>query len=135
MTFPTAIRRALPFDLPAIYDGELDYIRQIEPQQETNWRNGMRFDLRQWTSDLDRMFIAGRDGAQTGCCFWEIHGDDAVLASIYILPGSAATGSGVNDSTPTYRTLRPRDSVVSRSASNPTIRRATFTKAPAPYAR
>lgn len=94
MTFPYVIRRALPTDLPAIYDGELDYIRQIEPQQETTWRNGMRFHLSQWTSDLDRMFVAEHEGAQTGYCFWETHGDDAVLASIYVLPSQRGKGLG-----------------------------------------
>jgi ribosomal protein S18 acetylase RimI-like enzyme len=88
------IRRAVATDLPSIYDGELDYIRQIEPQQEADWRSGMRFHLQQWTSNLTRMFIAERDGTFTGYCFWEIHEADAVLASIYVLFDERGRGLG-----------------------------------------
>ncbi|WP_144143515.1 GNAT family N-acetyltransferase [Paraburkholderia sp. BCC1884] len=95
-----SIRRARATDLPSIYVGELDYIRQIEPEQEARWKDGMRFHLKQWTNDLDRMFIAecadGAEGAdpQVGYCFWEVHGEAAVLASIYVTPQRRGSGLG-----------------------------------------
>lgn len=89
-----SIRRARVTDLPAIYVGELDYIRQIEPQQESSWRDGMRFHLKQWIDDLDRMFIAECAGTLRGYCFWEVHGEAAVLASIYVTPERRGSGLG-----------------------------------------
>jgi [ribosomal protein S18]-alanine N-acetyltransferase len=94
MDFPDSIRRARLTDLPVVYEGELDYIRQIEPEHEARWRDGMRFHLAQWIDDLDRMFVAERGTASTGYCFWEARGDAAVLASIYVLPDERGRGLG-----------------------------------------
>jgi len=89
-----SIRRASVTDLPAIYVGELDYIQQVEPEQESNWRKGLRFHLKQWIDDLDRMFIAECANAHAGYCLWEVHGDSAVLASIYVTPSQRGNGLG-----------------------------------------
>jgi [ribosomal protein S18]-alanine N-acetyltransferase len=89
-----SIRRARPTDLPAVYDGERDYIREIEPEQEARWRDAMRFHLAQWTNNLDRMFVAEHGATHSGYCFWEAHGDAAVLASIYVLPDERGRGLG-----------------------------------------
>ncbi|ASL48156.1 L-amino acid N-acyltransferase MnaT [Burkholderia sp. AD24] len=94
MTSLYSIRRARPTDLPTIYLGELDYIRQIEPQQETRWAGGMQFHLKQWTNDLDRMFIAESGDTSVGYFFWEVHGEAAVLASIYVVPDRRGNGLG-----------------------------------------
>jgi [ribosomal protein S18]-alanine N-acetyltransferase len=89
-----AIRRAVPTDLPTVYLGELDYIRQIEPQHEARWTNGMQWHLKQWTNDLGRMFIAEQGALPVGYCFWEVHGEAAVLASIYVIPDQRGHGLG-----------------------------------------
>lgn len=96
MTSLYSIRRARATDLPTIYLGELDYIRQIEPQQEARWIGGMHFHLKQWTNDLDRMFIAeaGSGDTAVGYFFWEVHGEAAVLASIYVIPDRRGNGLG-----------------------------------------
>jgi [ribosomal protein S18]-alanine N-acetyltransferase len=94
MTDVYSIRRARATDLPAIYAGELDYIRQIEPEQEVRWRDGLYWHIKQWTNDLDRMFIAECSGETTGYCFWEAHGNAAVLASIYVLRDRRGVGLG-----------------------------------------
>ncbi|WP_181156977.1 GNAT family N-acetyltransferase [Paraburkholderia sp. BL21I4N1] len=88
------IRRARATDLPTIYLGERDYIRQIEPQQEARWTDGMHFHLKQWTNDLDRMFIAESGESAVGYFFWEVHGEAAVLASIYVIPDRRGNGLG-----------------------------------------
>jgi ribosomal-protein-alanine N-acetyltransferase len=94
MTDVYSIRRAHATDLPAIYAGELDYIRQIEPEQEVRWSDGLYWHIKQWTNDLDRMFIAECSEEVTGCCFWEAHGSAAVLASIYVLRDRRGVGLG-----------------------------------------
>ena len=40
------------------------------------------------------MFIAQRGTEKIGYCFWETHGDAAVLASIYVLPDLRSAGLG-----------------------------------------
>ncbi|CAN7326211.1 N-acetyltransferase family protein [Caballeronia sp. LjRoot31] len=94
MTDLHSIRRARATDLPAIYAGELDYIRQIEPEQEGRWRDGLYWHIKQWTNDLDRMFIAQSGEEATGYCFWETQGNVAVLASIYVLRDRRGVGLG-----------------------------------------
>lgn len=89
-----AISKALPTDLPLVYSGELDYIRTIEPAQETGWKNAMRSHLVQWTSCLDRMFVLERDGDALGYYFWQMDGEKAVLASIYVKPEQRRSGLG-----------------------------------------
>jgi ribosomal-protein-alanine N-acetyltransferase len=94
MTDLHSIRRAHATDLPAIYAGELDYIREIEPQQEERWSNGLYWHIKQWANDLDRMFISECNAEVTGYCFWEAHGNVAVLASIYVLRERRGAGLG-----------------------------------------
>ncbi|RKP55688.1 GNAT family N-acetyltransferase [Pararobbsia silviterrae] len=88
------IRRATAADLPMVYIGELDAIRAIEPQNEARWKDALRWHLQQWTQSLDRMFVAERGTEKIGYCFWEAHGEAAVLASIYVLPEVRRSGLG-----------------------------------------
>jgi [ribosomal protein S18]-alanine N-acetyltransferase len=94
MTDTCVLRPARATDLPTIYSGELDYIRRIEPEQESRWKDSMRAHLRQWTQDLERMVIAEAGDAALGYCFWEIHDGAAVLASIYVAPEQRGRGIG-----------------------------------------
>lgn len=88
------IRAARATDLPFVYTGELDYIQRIEPQQEARWKTGMVCHLTQWTANLTRMFIMEQGDVAVGYCFWEIQGDTAVLASIYVTPEKRRGGLG-----------------------------------------
>jgi ribosomal-protein-alanine N-acetyltransferase len=94
MTKPHSIRRARATDLPTVYSGELDYIRQIEPQQEARWKDALYWHIKQWADDLERMFVVQCDTEIGGYCFWEIHNDAAVLASIYVAPERRRDGLG-----------------------------------------
>ena len=94
MTKPHSIRRARATDLPAIYAGELDYIRQIEPHQEVRWKDALYWHIKQWTNDLERMFVVQCDDEVGGYCFWEVHNNAAVLASIYVAPERRRDGLG-----------------------------------------
>jgi [ribosomal protein S18]-alanine N-acetyltransferase len=89
-----SLRAARATDLPIIYIGELDYIRQIEPEHEARWKDALRWHLTQWTAAIDRMIIAEIGSDTAGYCFWEVHGEAAVLASIYVLPERRRTGLG-----------------------------------------
>jgi ribosomal protein S18 acetylase RimI-like enzyme len=81
---PTTVRKAQPTDLPMVYQGELDYIRSIEPAHEQRWKDAMHAHLRQWTGALARMSVLEQDGAAVGYCFWEVIEGAAVLASIHV---------------------------------------------------
>jgi ribosomal-protein-alanine N-acetyltransferase len=89
-----SIRRALAADLPVVYIGELDSIRQSEPQIEVPWKDAMRAHLAQWMTALDRMFIIESKAEVAGYCFWEVQGRTAVLGSIYVLPERRRNGLG-----------------------------------------
>ncbi|MFA5957735.1 N-acetyltransferase family protein [Hyphomicrobium sp.] len=88
------IRRGRVTDLPAVFLGELDYIRQIEPQQEARWKAAISQHVKQWTSALESMLVAELAGQIVGYCFWENHGDQAVLASLYVAPSHRRRGIG-----------------------------------------
>jgi len=77
-----------------VYRGELDYIRTIEPENESRWQSAMYSHLKQWTADLDRMWVIEHDGEALGYCFWEIDQDQAVLASIFVTRERRQTGLG-----------------------------------------
>jgi [ribosomal protein S18]-alanine N-acetyltransferase len=94
LTQSYSIRRARATDLPAVYAGELDYIRQIEPQHEARWKDALYWHIKQWTNDLERMFVAQCGDEIGGYCFWEIHRGAAVLASIYVAPERRRDGLG-----------------------------------------
>jgi [ribosomal protein S18]-alanine N-acetyltransferase len=89
-----AIRRAHAADLASVYLGELDYIRMIEPGQEARWKDAVASHLEQWAAALDQMFVAEIAGRIVGYCFWKDHGDEAVLASLYVVPDYRRQGLG-----------------------------------------
>jgi hypothetical protein len=64
------IRRATVMSLPQVYEFELADIREIEPQQEERWKGAIVGLLRQWTTNLGRMWFAEEDGKTVGYCFW-----------------------------------------------------------------
>ncbi|WP_244121615.1 GNAT family N-acetyltransferase [Burkholderia gladioli] len=89
---PYSIRRARVDDLPLLYEGELAYILAIEPEQEAGWRRAMGAHLRQWIRDLPFMYVAEQQGTPIGYCFWERHGEQAVLASIHVVEAHRRRG-------------------------------------------
>ncbi|WP_205194110.1 GNAT family N-acetyltransferase [Burkholderia sp. Ap-962] len=91
-TPPYSIRRARVDDLPLLYEGELAYILAIEPEQEAGWRRAMGAHLRQWIRGLPFMYVAEQQGTPIGYCFWERHGEQAVLASIHVVEAHRRRG-------------------------------------------
>ena len=94
MKEPVSIRRARVTDLPAVSEGELSYIREIEPEQEARWTNALPLHLKQWTAALERMLVAESAERAVGYCFWDMQGEDAVLASLYVTPDRRREGIG-----------------------------------------
>ncbi len=88
------IRQAEINDLPIIFSNELAYIIEIEPTEEVSWKNAIPKLLTQWISNLSRMFIVEENNKPIGHFFWQIDGESALLASIYIIPISRRKGYG-----------------------------------------
>jgi [ribosomal protein S18]-alanine N-acetyltransferase len=77
-----------------VYEFELAYIREIEPQQEERWKAAISGLLRQWTTNLGRMWFVESEGRSIGYCFWEPGKEAAVLSSIYVQPAERRHGWG-----------------------------------------
>ena len=81
-------------DLGLVYDFELCSIEEIEPMQVECWKNAEPALRRQWTENLDRMYFL-KDGEKVlGYFFWQIEGESAVLASIFVPKECRGNGLG-----------------------------------------
>jgi ribosomal-protein-alanine N-acetyltransferase len=89
------IRKAEIQDLPIIYTFEYAYIKEIEPLAEQRWVNSIPALLHQWISNLPHSFIGNEGENQIGYFSWQIEGNKALLASIYILPAWRRKGYGL----------------------------------------
>jgi GNAT superfamily N-acetyltransferase len=88
------VRRATVEDLPEVASFELSYIREIEPASEAAWKDAIPTLLRQWVTNLSRMFVAELGVEPVGHCFWLRDGETAVLASVYVSPPARGDGCG-----------------------------------------
>jgi|WetSurMetagenome_2_1015567.scaffolds.fasta_scaffold560636_1 GNAT superfamily N-acetyltransferase len=93
MTFQ--IRNAIITDIPDVYSFEFAYMQEIEPELMDGWRNSLQQLLRQWITNLPRMFIGLIGSDPIGHCFWQMEGKSALLASIYLSPGWRRKGYGL----------------------------------------
>ncbi|MFJ4920295.1 GNAT family N-acetyltransferase [Streptomyces sp. NPDC088725] len=66
----TRLRKARAADLPMIYRGELRYMRDIEPENESGWTAALDRNLALWVDNLDRTVVleagTGGDGGSDG---------------------------------------------------------------------
>lgn len=74
------LRPARVTDLPAIYRGELGYIRQWEPQHEQGWRTAAERHLQQWVEHFERLTVADIDGVLVGYSLWREEQGSAELS-------------------------------------------------------
>jgi [ribosomal protein S18]-alanine N-acetyltransferase len=94
----TALRPAVPADLPVIFRAERDYIRAIEPGQEAAWTEAIDRNLELWVANLDRttMLLAGAGTA--GFVMWmpdpAYRADAATLVTIQVRPEFRRRGYG-----------------------------------------
>ncbi|OLU23635.1 GNAT family N-acetyltransferase [Pseudomonas sp. PA15(2017)] len=81
------LRPARVTDLPAIYRGELGYIRQWEPQHEQAWQMAAERHLAQWVENFERLTIVCVDDQLVGYSLWA---DELGHAELYTLHVSEA---------------------------------------------
>lgn len=93
---PIVLRAASASDLPLVFKLEREYIARFEPKSMKRWQVGIDRHLEQWVSNLTRMFVAEFAAKAVGYCFWEINGDEAVLASISVLTDYRLRGVGAS---------------------------------------
>jgi len=89
------VRKAEIQDLPTIYTFEYAYIKEIEPLAEQRWLSSLSTLLNQWISNLPHTFIGNEDENQIGYFSWQIEGNKALLASIYVIPTWRRKGYGM----------------------------------------
>ncbi|MFB4369045.1 MULTISPECIES: GNAT family N-acetyltransferase [unclassified Pseudomonas] len=78
------LRLARVTDLPAIYRGELGYIRQWEPQHEHGWRMAAERHLEQWVEHFERLTVADIDGQLVGYSLWREEQGSAELCTLHV---------------------------------------------------
>lgn len=88
------MRDASIADLPFVFRLERAYIEELEPQMLERWSRVIDVHLQQWIGNLSRMFVAEVSGRAIGYCCWEVDGEQAVLASIHIIPEFRRHGAG-----------------------------------------
>lgn len=86
------LRPATPTDLPLVFKLERAYIEDFEPAASVGWHRVIDRHLQQWTENLSRMFVAQTGDESVGYYFWQPDGDQAILASVNILPTQRRKG-------------------------------------------
>nr|WP_288453231.1 GNAT family N-acetyltransferase [uncultured Pseudomonas sp.] len=88
------LRPARVTDLPAIYRGELGYIRQWEPQHEHDWRMVAERHIEQWVENFERLTIACIDGELVGYSLWREEQGSAELCTLHVSEAHRRKGIG-----------------------------------------
>jgi ribosomal-protein-alanine N-acetyltransferase len=91
---PCDLRLACSTDLPAVYRGELAYIRCWEPRHEQAWHLDMERHLTRWVDNLERLTVAVADGTVVGYCLWLAEGNAAHLCTLNVNEAFRRQGIG-----------------------------------------
>ncbi len=78
------LRPARVIDLPAIYRGELGYIRQWGPQHEHAWQMAAERHLAQWVENFERLTLAWVDDQHVGYSLWADELGNAQLCALQV---------------------------------------------------
>lgn len=89
-----ALRPARLTDLPALYRGELDYIRTWEPTHEDAWHRDLERHLSRWVEHFARLTVAEVDGRFAGYALWMPQDECAELATLNVAPNERRQGIG-----------------------------------------
>lgn len=87
------LRPAQVTDLPAIYRGELGYIRQWEPQHEHAWQMAAERHLALWVENFERLTVACVDDQLVGYSLWADELGHAELCTVHV--GEAYRRGGI----------------------------------------
>mgnify|MGYP002037453977 FL=1 len=86
------LRPARVTDLPAIYRGELGYIRQWEPQHEHSWQMAAERHLVQWVENFEQLTVACLEDQLVGYSLWADEMGYAQLCTLHVQRGVSAQG-------------------------------------------
>lgn len=81
---PYNLRPAGITDLPAVYRGELSYIRRCEPAHEQAWHLDVERHLTRWVTHMERLTVAEADRQVVGYVLWLPEGEQAELCTLSV---------------------------------------------------
>lgn len=88
------LRPARVTDLPAVYRGELGYIRQWEPQHEHAWQMAAEQNLVQWVENFERLTVACVENQLVGYSLWSDEQGEAELCTLHVSEAYRRRGIG-----------------------------------------
>jgi GNAT superfamily N-acetyltransferase len=91
---PWQVRTANAGDLPFVHDGELAYIREREPAQETAWLRAVERNRALWSANLDRTTVVECAGQPAAYVMWAVLDAVATVVTLYVLPAHRGHGLG-----------------------------------------
>lgn len=87
-------RPATADDLVLLHDGELDYIREREPDQESAWLGAVDRNRALWTANLSRTTVLEVDGAAAGYAMWALLDGVPTVVTLHVRPAHRRHGLG-----------------------------------------
>ncbi len=87
-------RTANADDLLFLYEGELDYIREREPEQAAAWLRAVDRNRELWRANLDRTTVLEIDGSAIGYAMWAVVDEVATVVTLHVRPTHRRHGLG-----------------------------------------
>ncbi len=87
-------RTANADDLLFLYEGELDYIREREPEQAAAWLRAVDRNRELWRANLDRTTVLEIDGSAIGYAMWAVVDEVATVVTLHVRPAHRRHGLG-----------------------------------------
>ena len=88
------LRPATADDLGFLHEGELDYIREREPEQESAWLGAVDRNRALWTANLSRTTVLEVDGAAAGYAMWALIDGVPTVVTLHVRPAHRRHGLG-----------------------------------------
>lgn len=87
-------RTAIADDLPFLHEGELDYMREREPEHEVAWLRAVDRNRALWAANLDRTTVLEIDGVPVGYAMWAVVDGVATVITLHVRPAYRRRGLG-----------------------------------------
>jgi ribosomal protein S18 acetylase RimI-like enzyme len=81
-------------DLDFLQAGELDYIREREPDQEQAWLRAVDRNRALWTANLSRTTVLEIDGEAVGYAMWALMDGMPTVVTLHVRPAQRRHGLG-----------------------------------------
>ena len=79
-------------DLPAVLEGEQQYMREHEADQLDAWTAALPRNLALWIANLDTARVIEQDGVVAGYVIWSLNGPEATVITVHVAPGHRRRG-------------------------------------------